>query len=142
VRDAPNFDDARLVLKLYELRREPEMRKARAMVGGLAGKPWREIEPLFAHEHPGNAHLRQATSYWEMVAAFVNRGILHPDMYLDACGEGLWTYWTFRPHLEAIRATGRERFLVQTERVVREHEGARERLAAIDRQMAALARPG
>jgi hypothetical protein len=142
VREAPNFDDANLALKLYELRRDPEMRKARAMVGELAGRPWSEIEPILSHDHPRNAHFRQATSYWEMVAAFVNRGILHPDMYLDACGEGLWTYWTFRPHLAAIRASGRERFLVQTERVVREHEGARERLASIERQTAALASSG
>jgi hypothetical protein len=136
MRDAPNFEDANLALRLYELRREPEMRKARALVGSLAGKPWEEVEPILGYGHPENAHFRQATSYWEMVAAFVNRGIFHPDTYLDACGEGIFTYWTFRPHVERIRATGRPRFLLQTERLVADHAEARERLDLIDRSMA------
>jgi hypothetical protein len=141
VRDAPNFDDANLALKLYELRREPEMRKARSMIGEkVAGRPWEEVERLFSWEHPENAHLRQATSYWEIVAAFVNRGILHPDMYLDACGEGIFTYWCFRPHLERIRAfPPRARFLLQTERVVAENPAIRERLDLIERNMSAHA---
>jgi hypothetical protein len=139
MRDAPNFEDANFALRLYELRREPEMRKARAFVGSLAGKPWEEVEPVLAYDHPENAHFRQATSYWEMVAAFVNRGIFHPDLYLDACGEGLFTYWTFRPHVERIRAKGRPRFLLQTERLVADHAAARERLDLIDRSMAVQA---
>jgi len=139
MRDLPNFDDANLALRLYELRRDPEMRKARAFVGSLAGKPWEEVEPVLSHGHPENAHFRQATSYWEIVASFVNRGIFHPDTYLDACGEGLFTYWTFRPHVERIRATGRPRFLLQTERLVADHAAARERLDLIDRSMSVQA---
>lgn len=139
MRDAPNFEDAHFALRLYELRREPEMRKARAFVGSLAGKPWEEVEPVLRHGHPENAHFRQATSYWEMVAAFVNRGIFHPDVYLDACGEGIFTYWALRPHVERVRATGRPRFLRQTERLVAENPGAKERLDQIERSMAVQA---
>ena len=40
--DVPNMDDANLALRLYELRREPELRKARKMVGDLLdGASWR-----------------------------------------------------------------------------------------------------
>ncbi len=138
MRDTPNFDDANLALRLYELRREGEMRKARAMVGNLvAGQPWEKVRPLFDYAHGENAHLRQVTSYWEIAASFVNRGIFHPDVYLDACGEGIFTFWCFRPHLEKIREGGRPRFLAETERVIQSSPAARERLEAIERGMAA-----
>ena len=93
MRDTPNFDDAKFALKLYELRRETELRKARNMIGELLdGAPWDAVERVMQWGHKENAHFRQATSYWEMVASFVNRGIFHPDVYLDTCGEGLYTF--------------------------------------------------
>jgi len=140
MRETPNFDDANLALRLYELRRETEMRKARAMIGRqVAGRPWSEVRKLFDFSHAENAHLRQATSYWEMVASFVNRGILHPEVYLDTCGEGIFTYWSFRPHLETIRANGRPRFLMQTERLIQGFLPAQQRLEEIQRAMGARA---
>jgi hypothetical protein len=132
----PNHADAELALRLYDLRREPEMRKAREMVGRLiAGAPWSDIAPIFEGTHPENAHLRQVTSYWEIAASFVNRGILHPDVFLDACGEALFLFSAFRPHLEACRRASSPRFLMQVERLIAEHPAARERLEAIDRMM-------
>jgi hypothetical protein len=137
----PNHADAELALRLYELRRETEMRKAREMVGRLvAGAPWSEVAKVFEWDHPENAHLRQVTSYWEIAASFVNRGILHPDVYLDACGEGIYTFWAFKPHLDAARRTSGPRFLAQTERLIAEHAPARERLELIERNMGARTR--
>jgi hypothetical protein len=133
---SPGFRDAWLGLKLYELRRETEMRKARALIGThVTGKPWSAVEPLFRPDHPENAHLRQATSYWEMAASFVNRGILHPDVFLDTCGESLFTYAAFEPHLPKIRVA-RERFLLQMETAIRAHPPLAARLAAIRAQLA------
>ena len=138
MRDTANFDDANFALRLYELRREPEMRKARKMIGDrIAGEPWAKIEPILDYAHPENAHFRQATSYWEMVASFVNRGIFHPDVYLDTCGEGLFTFASFQPHLEKVRAIRGPRFLVQTERLVSENPAAKERVEQIEKMLAA-----
>ncbi len=139
MRDAPNYDDANFALRLYELRREPEMRKARAMVGDLlAGAPWETVQALRQYEHPENAHFRQVTSYWEIVASFVNRGIFHPDVYLDTCSEGLFTWWALKPHVARIRAEGTPRFLMQTERLVTENPACAERVEAIEKAMAAV----
>ncbi|MGH7162156.1 MAG: DUF4760 domain-containing protein [Planctomycetota bacterium] len=133
----PIFEDAQLALTLYELRRESEMRKARAMVGArIAGAPWEKVEKLLEYDHPENAHLRQVAGYWEMAASFVNRGIFHPAVYLDTCGEGIFTLWAFRPHLERIRSAGRPRFLVETEKLVTTVPALHERLELIDRSMA------
>lgn len=130
----PNIDDANLALKLYDLRREPEMRKARAMIGDLVSvADWDDLQALMQYEHEENAHWRQATSYWEMVASFVNRGIFHPDVYLDTCGEGLFTFGCLRPFLAKVREKGSPRFMMQTERIVNEHPACRERVEAVEK---------
>jgi len=137
MRDTPNFDDANFALRLYELRREPEMRKARAMIGDLLdGADWETFQAVTQYGHPENAHWRQATSYWEIVASFVNRGIFHPDVYLDTCGEGIYTYCVVKPHLERLRATNPRAFK-QTERVVTEHPAIAERVALVEKAMEA-----
>ena len=139
MRDTPNFDDANFALRLYELRREPEMRKARAMVGNLLdGAPYETFEAVMQYGHKENAHFRQATSYWGMVASFVNRGIFHPDVFLDTCGEAIYTYSVFKPHLAKIRA-GNAMFMMQLERVINDHPAVRERLDLVDKSRAAYA---
>jgi hypothetical protein len=138
MRDTPNFDDANFAMRLYELRRDPELRRARAMVGDLLdGATWETVEAVRDYGHPENAHFRQVTSYWEIVASFVNRGIFHPDVYLDTCGEGVYVYAVLEPHVARIRASGSPRFLVQTERVIRDNPAVAERLAEISARMEA-----
>ncbi len=130
--DVPNMDDANLALRLYELRREPELRKARKMVGDLLdGASWETVQAVRQYGHKENAHFRQVTSYWEMVCAFVNRGIFHPDVFLDTCGESLYTFSALEPHIAKIRESGSPRFLVQTEKVIADHPAVKERMDAI-----------
>jgi hypothetical protein len=137
VPDAPNYDDANFALRLFELRRESEMRKARAMVGDLLdGAPAETFEAVARYGHEENAHFRQATSYWEIVASFVNRGIFHPDVYLDTCGEGIYTFSVFKPHLERLRKVASPRFLKQTETMIAAHPQLQERLAMVDKARA------
>jgi hypothetical protein len=138
MRDTPNFDDANFALRLYEIRRETELRKARAMVGEvLDGASDAVVDEVRTWGSKHNAHFRQVTSYWEMVASFVNRGIFHPDVYLDTCGEGLYTYSVLKPHVARIRQSDGPRFLLQTERAVAENPQLRERVELIDKARAA-----
>jgi hypothetical protein len=137
MRDTPNFDDANFALRLYELRREPELRKARKMVGDvLDGAPWETVHAVMQYGHKENAHFRQVTSYWEIAASFVNRGIFHPDVFLDTCGEALYMYSALKPHLARIRETN-PRFLNQIEKLVAEHEAIRARVEMVDKARAA-----
>jgi|GEM_PF-313726 len=130
--DVPNMDDAKLALRLYELRREPELRKARKMVGDLLdGASWETVQAVRAYGHKENAHFRQVTSYWEMVCAFVNRGIFHPDVFLDTCGEALYTFSALEPHVAKIRESGSPRFLLQTEKVIEGNLAVKERMDTI-----------
>ncbi len=137
MRDTPNFDDANFALRLYELRREPELRKARKMVGDvLDGAPWETVHAVMQYGHKENAHFRQVTSYWEIAASFVNRGIFHPDIFLDTCGEALYMYSALKPHLARIRETN-PRFLHQIERTIAESEAIRGRVEMVDKARAA-----
>lgn len=136
MRETANFDDANFALKLYELRRETELRKARNMVGDvLDGAPIETFKAVMDYGHPENAHFRQVTSFWGMVASFVNRGIFHPDLFLDTCGEALYMYSVFQPHLATFRASN-PMFMMQLEKVISDHPACRERVAMIDQQRA------
>ena len=74
------YDDAKLILSLYETRREERMRKARAWFAG-SFKP-KSLEDFTALCPPGsdeNASYRMVTTYWEMVASFIASGVLVTD---------------------------------------------------------------
>jgi hypothetical protein len=99
--------DAEIAMRLYDMRRETEMRKARSFVSF-------EFWPANIEDYaavaasitdPNNAYLRQVTSYWEMAASFVLRGVLHPGVFLDWCGEAFFVYAKFKPLVKEIRAT-------------------------------------
>ena len=69
-------EDARLVLKLYDLRREAEMRKARHF---MTAEFWPKdadefIKVANALGTQENAWLRQVGGYWDMAAALVLHG--------------------------------------------------------------------
>jgi hypothetical protein len=85
-----------------------------------------EVLAIMQYEHPENAHLRQVVGYWEMVASLVLRGLLHPAVYLDWCGEGIFTFACMQPHLEKIRETF-PRYMSKTEEIVRDIPALRER---------------
>ena len=85
----PTIADAELVLKLYELRTEETMRKARKFV---AFEFWPENltdlqKVIFNFEGDHNHYWRQVMSYWEMAASFVNHEALNEDVFADAAGE-------------------------------------------------------
>ena len=71
------YDDANLLLHLYELRREPKMREARAwFVASFKPKTVAELQALCPPGSDTNAQMRMVTSYWDMVASIVNRGLI------------------------------------------------------------------
>src|SRR5262245_65007002 len=83
--------DADLIIKLYDLRRDETMRKARNFFTfEFFPKSADDVKALFTNiqEHPEhNAYLRQVVSYWEMVAAMVNHGSIDWALFFDTNGE-------------------------------------------------------
>src|SRR5580658_3687480 len=96
-------EEAGLILKLYELRREETMRKARDWY-------FRDFNPdsladfsaaMFS-EHSG--HLRMVVSYWDMAAALVNNGAIGLELFNDSNGEHIAIFSKIEPLRGEIRA--------------------------------------
>src|SRR4029077_10273213 len=68
-------EEANLILKLYELRREPVMREARNWFFSFNPTSAAEYMEAMMGEHSG--HLRMVISYWDMAASLVNNGAIH-----------------------------------------------------------------
>lgn len=79
------YESARLILELYNLRREPTMREARNF--------WFMFDPetvedmMAAMSGPNGAHVRMVASYWEMACSLVVNGAIDEKMFNDANGE-------------------------------------------------------
>jgi hypothetical protein len=130
---------ADLILRLYELRRDPEMRVARQWFA-------RDFRPESAHQilelllsgERASANYRMVTSYWDMVAAMVLRGAIDPELFRDTNGEYLGFFSIIEPHLEDFRAITKETdYLKSWETVVRATPGSAERLESRRRLFAA-----
>ena len=88
------YDDANLILRLYEIRREERMRKARAWFG--KSYKVRTMEDHLKLCPPGSdedASFRMITSYWEMAASFITSGVLSEPLFQQSGGELLFV-WT------------------------------------------------
>jgi hypothetical protein len=124
----PTPEDAELILKLYELRREPEMRRARAyMLSEFNVTSWDEIRPHYMTGDEMDRHFRMATSYWEMVAALVNQGLIHEGLFFDTHGEGLVIWNKIKPIMAGARKQIRPTYLWNLERMARRQQKWRER---------------
>jgi hypothetical protein len=94
-------DSATLILKLYELRREPVMREARNFM--LTFDP-KSIEDYMAGMMgPNSAHIRMVTSYWEMACSFVVNGAIDAAMFDETQGEHILVFGKVEPFLAEIR---------------------------------------
>ncbi|MGO9862404.1 MAG: hypothetical protein ACLPLR_02235 [Terriglobales bacterium] len=97
--------DANLILKLYELRREAEMRKAR---NWFTAEFWPQStdEVMKVVDSPAsqeNAWLRQVGSYWEMAASLVVNGALSENLFLASSGELFFIFAKIHPFLKEVR---------------------------------------
>ena len=89
----PTYDDANLILQLYELRREDRMRKARAwFTANFKVKTWEELQKLAPGGSEENASYRMVASYWEMVASFLTSGVLNKELFYQS-GRELLLVW-------------------------------------------------
>jgi hypothetical protein len=103
----PTSADAQLLLQLYDLRREAEMRKARSWWGGEFFPQSADdyLKVLWAPKAAENAWLRQVPSYWSMAAAFVLHGVLNEELFLQPAfsGEMFLIFAKVYPFLKELR---------------------------------------
>lgn len=124
------YEDANLILKLYDLRREPIMREARNWFFSFNPQTASDYLETMMGEHSG--HARMVISYWDMAASLVNNGAIDEHMFNDANGEHLLVFAKIEPILEDLRQiTSQPDFLRHFEALVRRAPNSAERLAGI-----------
>jgi hypothetical protein len=136
-----SIQQAELILHLYELRRETVMREARSYVGG-------EFMPASADEFVQivsaggklTGFVLQVYGYWDMLAAFVQSGALDAALVYNTCQEMYYQYAKIQPYLPDIRKKlNLPEYLISIERVVEGSKASRERLASMQKNLAAMA---
>ena len=89
--------NAQLLLQIYDLRREEKLRKARAwLLPNFAATNTKEFGELYPPGTDHNAYFRQVLTYWDMVAAIVNRGMIDEDLFFETTGEAMLTWLRVR----------------------------------------------
>lgn len=121
------YEDADLILKLYDLRREETMRKARNFMAGFNPESVEDIMAVATGEN--NAYFRMVMSYWDMAASLVNNGAIDEQMFNDANGEHFFYYAKFEPFIAELRATFGPQMWTHLEQLVMRSPNAKERLA-------------
>jgi hypothetical protein len=125
--------DAELILKLYELRRDPELRKARDWwlwtFSPLSADDFLKVAGASGSQE--NNWLRQGGSYWGMAAALVRQGLLDEELFLrPACsGEMFFMFAKVYPFLTELREkSGDPEMFLDVEKVITGTKWGRERL--------------
>ncbi len=99
-----NSNDATLILKLYDLRREDRLRDARKwFAASFKVKTFEEFTKLCPVGTESNASYRMVVTYWEMVASFLTAGVLNPELFYQSGRELLFCWERVRDVLPAVR---------------------------------------
>lgn len=130
-------EEASLILRLYELRRESVMRTARDWY-------FREFNPesiedftrALWSEHSG--HVRMVVTYWDMAAALVNNGAISPQFFNDCNGEQIGVFAKIEPLLPEIRTTLSPRFAANLEKLIDSTPDGRRMAAETRERMKAI----
>jgi hypothetical protein len=127
--------DAEIVLKLYELRRETEMRKARDYI---TNEFWPEsFEGLWKEiGMTGDKYrwFRQVYAYWEMAAALAVFGAVDEDLFVTTQVEMIYTFAKISPFLKNFRETSPD-FMMSITTLCERNVKARERLDRAEKQI-------
>ena len=121
-------ESASLIIKLYDLRREEVMRKARSwFIAEFNPQSLQDFVNVTTSEN--SAYYRMVTTYWDMACSFVTNGAIDEQMFNDANAEHVAVYSKIEPFIEEIRAAYSQTYMEHLEKVVMGIPNAKERLA-------------
>ncbi len=112
------YESARLNLQLFDLRREPVLREARAwFTRDFNPESFAELVALAGGER--NAAFRMVLGYWDMAASLVTGGAIDGEAFRAAHGEIFLAFSKVHPFLAELRSvTGEPEFCRHVEAVV------------------------
>jgi hypothetical protein len=89
----PTYEQGKLQLKMYDLRREARLRQAREwffknyFVETM--DDFKKVAPMGTEQ---GAFAMMVLTYWDQACAYLNYGLLHEDLFFETSGEffGIW----------------------------------------------------
>jgi hypothetical protein len=101
------FESAELNLKLFDLRREPVLREARAwFIRDFNPETFDEVLRLMRGDR--NASFRMVLGYWDMAASLVTTGAIDAAAFCAAHTEIFATFGKIHPFLRELRESAGE----------------------------------
>lgn len=132
-------ESADLILKLYDLRREETMRKARNWIFSFNPTSAEDYMKTMMDPEVGG-YLRMVVSYWDMAAALVNHGAIDADMFNETAGEHVIVFAKVQPLLAELREMWQNPTALQhLEKVVTGTPEGAERLAKTQEWLISMA---
>lgn len=123
-------EEADLILKLYELRREETMRVARDWYfREFNPQSFTDFNEAMMGEHSG--HLRMVVTYWDMAAVLVNNGAISVELFTEANGEHIGVFAKIEPLLPEIRKMIGPQFAKNLEKLIDATPDGRKRVGEI-----------
>lgn len=139
----PTIDDARLILELYDLRREAEMRKARqwwvTTFWPKSAEDFIKVASAMGSEE--NNWLRQVGGYWGIAVSFVLNGVVSEKLFFQVsfCGELYFIFAKVRPFLVDIRRKmNNPELFLNIEKAIAGSKIAREQFDKVEARVSAM----
>ncbi len=123
--------DADLIIKLYDLRREETLRKARNfMFMEFFPQSADDVKALFSNPEMAqqNAYFRQVTTYWDMAAAMVNLGSIDKELFYNTNGEFFAIWAKIGDFIAELRQFFGPQYLINLEKLVADHPNGAQRV--------------
>ena len=93
MREHPDNYDAELLLRLYDLRREAKLRRAREwFVREFEAADVAELQKRIPPGSEENDFFRMNVGYWDMAASIVNHGLIKEEFFFENTSE-FWVVW-------------------------------------------------
>jgi hypothetical protein len=117
------YQDAELILRLYDLRREEKLRAARGwFAANFSAQSLAEALEKYPPGSDHNAYYRMVSTYWEMAASFVVKGIVHDELFFENSGELLLVWVKMKNMIEDMRQVRKNPILYRNlEKVATRH---------------------
>jgi hypothetical protein len=132
-------EDARVIMQIYDLRREPVMRAARKyVVSEFWPQNYEEFKTVVTgYGTEPNAWFRQVLTYWNMVAAMVLQGAVNEDLFFASNGEPYFLWAKFGHYIPQARKDQIDpEFLLHLEKLVSKPK-AKKRIKGLQQRLAA-----
>ena len=103
----PTYEQGKLQLKIFDLRREPVLRKARDWFAkNFHANTLDEAIRIAPMGSEAGTYYMMVVSYWDDACAYLNHGLLHEDLFFETNGEFFFIWERVKPSIQE----GRQRF--------------------------------